>query len=317
MAIFKKNKKPLPRTVRFYEDEPETFVQRMSKFPIFVLVAVVLVVLIVGGMFYINFSNNSLKMFVDASSNNFDCGSFDYKVTASIDGVECQNFDGTMEFDLDNQYFLSSYHAVYSDYEYDAVAYAKGVDAYTGNFYDGQWVVESYTDRALDFFDFYRDYRKGEFDAGAAVRFTGTNTMFNAEHLGNAVDNIAKELSNPSTLNNVLCQSIESGDDYTTITFAPKMDEVCDIIMTHIGSAYTSANAYSEFKTRMNDSKDNLRSVVAVVSYTIDADGYLTDVVIDYTTNGQNFVININMSNFTTAKAQVVDGFYEAAGIKK
>lgn len=316
MAIFRRNKKPLPRTVRFYEDEPETFVQRMSKFPIFVTVAIVLVAAIVISMFCINYSNNSLKMFLDASVENFDCGSFDYKVTTSIDGVECQDFEGAFEFDHNNQYFLSAYHAVYADYEYDAVAYANGADAYRGNYYDGEWIIENYTDRALDFFGFYRDYRKGELDAGAVVRFTGTTTKYSAVHLDKAVNEIAKELTKTSTLNNVLCQSIESTDEYTKVTFTPKMDELCNIIMEHIGSAYTSAIAYSDYKDRIIDSAENLKKAQAVISYTIDNDGYLTNVVIDYTVERKNFVIDINMSNFTTAKPQVHDGFYEAAGIE-
>lgn len=316
MAIFRRNKKPLPRTVRFYEDEPETFVQRMSKFPIFVTVAIVLVAAIVISMFSINYSNNSLKMFLDASVENFDCGSFDYKVTTSIDGVECQDFEGAFEFDHNNQYFLSAYHAVYADYEYDAVAYANGADAYRGNYYDDEWIIENYTDRALDFFGFYRDYRKGELDAGAVVRFTGTTTKYSAVHLDKAVKEIAKELTKTSTLDNVLCQSIESTDEYTKVTFTPKMDELCNIIMEHIGSAYTSAIAYSDYKDRIIDSAENLKKAQAVISYTIDNDGYLTNVVIDYTVEKKNFVIDINMSNFTTAKPQVHDGFYEAAGIE-
>lgn len=316
MAIFKRNKKPLPRTVRFYEEEQETFLQRMSKFPIFVTVAIVLVLMIVVGMFCINYQNNSLKMFVDASVNNFECGSFDYKVTASVDDVVCQDFDGAIEFDHNNQYFLSAYHAVYEDYEYDAVAYANGADAYRGNYYDGEWIVENYTDRALDFFGFYRDYRKGEFDAGAAVRFTGTTEKYNAVYLDKAVKSIAKELTKTSTLNDVLCQSVESTDEYTTIIFTPKMDELCNIIIEHIGSAYTSAIAYSDYKDRITDSAENLKKAQAVLSYTVDKDSYLTDIVIDYTVEGHNFVIDINMSNFSTAKAQVAEGFYEAAGIE-
>ena len=315
--MFGKNKKPLPRTVRYYEDEPQSFSSKVAKFPVFVVVALVLVAIIVSSMFLINFSNNAFKMFVSSSSQNFDCGSFDYKVTASINDVPYMDFVGSMEFDLDGQKIESAYHAVYEDYEYDAVVYGKGADAYRGNYYGGKWSVESYTDRALDFFDFYRDYRKGVFDAGAAVRFTETNTKFNAEQLRISVDSMLKEFQKNSTQNQVLHAQTTNDANGTTITFTPEMDKVLDIYLQYIGSAYTSANAYSEFKETIENSKENFTNTDVVLTYTISGDGYLTDITLEYAVNSDKYVIDVDMSNFKQTEAAISEDFFIAAGIDK
>lgn len=313
--MFGKSKKPLPRTVRYYEDEPQSFSSKIAKFPVFVVVALVLVAIIVCSMFFVNFSNNALKMFVKSSSQNFDCGSFDYNVTASINDAPYMDFVGSIEFDLDSQKIESAYHAVYEDYEYDAVVYGEGADAYRGNYYGGKWSVESYTDRALDFFDFYRDYRKGVFDAGAAVRFTGTNTKFNAEQLRLSVDSMLKEFQKTSTLSHVLHAQITDTPNGTTVTFTPEMDKVLDIYLQYIGSAYTSANAYSEFKETIENSKQNFSNTVVLFTYTISNDGYLTDITLEYTVNGDKYVIDIKMSNFKQTEVVISEDFFVAAGI--
>lgn len=310
-----KNKKPLPRTVRYYEEEPESFATKIAKFPIFVVIALVLVAIIVCTMFFINYNNNVLKMFVDASSQNFDCGGFEYSVTAGINEQTYMDFSGQIEFDLDGQKIQSVYHAAYEDYEYDAVVYGEGATAYRGNYYGGKWSVSSYTDRALDFFDFYRDYRKGDFDAGAMVRFTENNSKFNAEQLQISVEGMIKEFTKSSTLNNVLHAQTITDENGTTIKFTPEMDKVLDIYLEYIGSAYTSANAYSEFKSTIESSKQNFKDTVVVITYTISNEGYLTDITLDYTVNGDAYVIDISMSNFAQTEIEIDDGFFVAAGI--
>lgn len=315
--MFGKNKKPLIGSSGYYDEQPQSFKAKVVKFPVFVVVALVLVAIIICSMFFVNFSNNVFKMFSKSSSQNFDCGSFDYNVTASINDVQYMTFDGAMEFDLDGQKLESAYHAVYEGYEYDAVVYGKGADAYRGNYYGGKWSVESYTDRALDFFDFYRDYRKGVFDAGAAVRFTETNSKFNAEQLRLSVEGMLDQFQKTSTLNNVLHAQITDSANGTTVTFLPEMDKVLDIYLQYIGSAYTSANAYGEFKETIENSKQNFSNTDVVLTYTISGDGYLTDITLEYTVNSDKYVIDIEMSNFKQTEAVIAEDFFVAAGIDK
>lgn len=318
MALFDRFKKS-PSGADYYDDENEqvSFFERFSKFNVFVIVALVVVVLIIGITFAVNYDNNALQMFQKSSTKNFESGSFEYNVSASIDGVTYMDYTGQIEVDLNPQQFKSVYHAVYENYEYDAVAYAEGTQAYRGNYYGGKWSIEDYTDRALDFFDFYRDYRKGEFDAGAAVRFTQTNSTFNAEQFKISVDNIINELSKSSNMNDILHAETVNTETGTTVTFTPDMSLLTDVIVDNIGSAYTSANSYNEFKEAVENSRSNLDSAVLVLTYSIDNSGFLTEFCIDYTINGTTYDIVVKMSGFGQAQAQIPEGFYIAAGIEQ
>ncbi len=317
MAIFRKNKMPMLKSERYYEPEPETTWEKFSKFPIFVSAGLVIVVVVIALIFFFNSTSNALTAFVSASSKVFDSTSFKYEITASENDKTYMEFEGQMEFDLDNQKMESLYHAQYSDYDYDAVIYAKGADAYRGNYYDKKWIVNSYTDRALDFFDFYRDYRKGDFDAGAAVRFTGTNSKFNAQQLEDSVNQIIKELSTPNGFNEVLHQEvITSADGERSIIFNVELEKFFDIVNKYIGSAYASANEYSDFKEKIEANRENLQNAQTVISYTISKDGYLTDITINHTVNDDTYEIKVSLSDFAKAEVEIPKAFFKEADIK-
>ncbi|MBE6824231.1 MAG: hypothetical protein E7513_02675 [Ruminococcaceae bacterium] len=316
MFNFRSNRKTLSKSERYYEPVEEPFSSKIFKFPIFVTVGLILVVLIIGMIFYFNYSNNVFKKFIDASSNNFDSGGFEYHVSAGVNKDTFMDYTGELSFDLSKQSMTSIYHAIYEEYEYDAAVYSKGDYAYRGNYYGGKWSVDDYADRSLDFFDFYRDYRKGVFDAGAALRFTKNTDKFNAQQLQEAVDNITKELMKPSGAKNILHAQTHETANGTIITFTPDMDKVYDIIVDNIGSAYTSANAYAQFKETVNNSKANLDSVIATVSYTIDQKGYLTDISIDYTLKDEHYFFKAEMSNFLERELQLPQGFVSVIGLE-
>ncbi len=316
LSIFQKKKKPLLKSERYYEQEEENINKKYLKFPIFVTVGLIIVAVTVVAMFVINIDNNPLKMFNKASSKLFDCGSFSYEVSAGKNGETYMFYQGAMELDTDNQKLESSYHAVYDDYEYDATVYAKGVEAYRGNYFEGKWSIEDYSQKSLDFFDFYRDYRKGDFDAGAALRFTGTNDVFSAPNLEESFENISKELMSPSGLNKILCSEVRTENDVTVVTFNPNVKELFGVITRNIGSAYASAKAYTEFKDSVDYSTENLEKAQLTLSYTIDRNGYLTDMVFNYTIDNDNYVIEVHTSDFKNVEAEISQGFLTAAGIE-
>lgn len=306
MAKFFIDKKRLPNSAKYDEDPQQGFFDKIKKFHVLVIIALLLVVIIVGSIFYFNYSNNSLNKFVDASCKNFDSGSFAYHITAYLNDQECLDYDGAMEFDLDNQMFESVYHAKYQDYEYDAASYAYKADSYTGTFYGGKWNIEDYADNALDFFAFYRDYREHEFDSGAFLRFTDTNDVFSAVELDKAVDSITSELTKSSSLSNVLHEEVETLDDGSTVyTFKPDVKELFTIISDNIGPAYTSAKEYSQFKETVENSSKNMDNATAVLSYTIDNRGYLTSIAFDYTVNNDNYLITVSMSDFSQKDVEI------------
>ena len=232
MAMFFNKGKPNLKSERYYEDyEPQGFqLSRYVKFSAFVVVALVLVAAVIISMVAFNLKNNTLVMFNKASSKNFDCGSFSYQLNAKLNDELYMMYDGAIEFDLHDRKIESVYHAVYKDYEYDAVTYAQDSKAIRGNYYNGKWTTEDYSDRALDFFGFYNDYRRGKLDAGAAVRFTQTNDKFAARPLKTSIESIIKELSKPTNMNAVMHQKMVVADGDTTITFNPEIDKVFDIM---------------------------------------------------------------------------------------
>lgn len=318
MAMFFNKGKPNLKSERYYEDyEPQGFqLSRYVKFSAFVVVALVLVAAVIISMVAFNLKNNTLVMFNKASSKNFDCGSFSYQLNAKLNDELYMMYDGAIEFDLHDRKIESVYHAVYKDYEYDAVTYAQDSKAIRGNYYNGKWTTEDYSDRALDFFGFYNEYRRGKLDAGAAVRFTQTNDKFAARSLKTSIESIIKELSKPTNMNAVMHQKMVVADGDTTITFNPEMDKVFDIIIKHIGPAYTSANEFAIFKAAVENSMDNLQKTDCEIKYTINGKGYLSYLYISYTVDGDNYVVEINMGDFKEAETVVPESFFAATSIE-
>lgn len=307
--------RPKKDTYGYYDNfNQEDKSDKLLKFPVFVTAAVLLVLVVFAVIFFVNMSNNSFKTFAAASINNFESGSFEYHVTAGINDKTHMDYVGAIEFDLDTQMIESSYHATYEDYEYDSVTYAHGADAYSGSFYGGKWSVESYTNKALDFFSFYRSYKKGKFDAGSAVRFTGLNDTINAVQLENCVEYILKDLSGTYAQNNILCQSVENDDNGTTFTFTPKNDKVAEIILSNISPAFTSAKEFERFKNLIEGNSSNLANAQTVISFTINRDKYLTNIHLDHTVDSNCYQIDVEMSNFSNAQVDIPDSFMVATG---
>lgn len=310
------NRRKIDKGIDEYYGMEEVKAPKKLKFSMLVIVALVLVFVVIVSIFSINLNNNSFKKFHRASIKNFESSGFEYEVSAGINGENYMSYAGALEFDLRDQILESQYHAVYTDYEYDAVSYAHKSQAYRGNYYGGRWTVEEYTEKALDFFSFYRSYKRGEFDAGALVRFTETNDIFRAVQLRNSTMATIEELSKPTAINNILHQKIQSTENGTVYTFTPDMDEVMAIVTRNVASAYSSAKEYNEVKQRIDESMTNLENAQTTVSYTISLDKYLTDIEIVHIVNGDRYVIEIHMSNFGKTDVEVADGFLTAAGVE-
>ena len=316
MAMFFNRKRPLLKSERYYEDETDVkSIKDFVKFPVFVAVALLLVVVIVVSIFMVNYNNNTFVMFNKASVKNFDCGSFAYDVSATLNDKTVMSYDGAIKFDLNDRQIESVYHAVYEDYEFDAITYAEGASAVCGNYYGGKWTVDDYTDRALDFYGFYNDYRKGKFDASALIRFTQTNNMFSAGQLQTAVESIIDELTKPTNMRGIMHQQVSTVDNVTTVSYSPEMDKLFDVMISHIGPAFTSVNTFTQFKEDVENSKLNLQSTDVLLSYTIDSKGYLTDIFLSYTIDSDTFTVDVHMSDFKEAEVEIPESFYVAAGI--
>lgn len=299
-----------------YNQEQSNLKKRITKFSVFVVIGLLIVTIIIGSMFYFNYQNNSIYMFVDASAAAFESGSFDYKITARINSDIYMDYQGSMEFDLDNQEMTSVYHAQYDDYQYDTVIYAKDGVGYDGTYYGGKWTVDDYTSTSLDFFDFFRSYSKKSFNSPAFMRFTGNTRTFNAAQLKYSVEDIIEELSSIGNLNKILHQDISADDGKTVVTFDVELDKVYDIVIDNIAPAYSSANDFIQFKEHVQNNQENLKNTVCKIKYTINENDLLTDLQVDYTANSNHYTITCQLSNFANTKANVPDGFFAAANMQ-
>lgn len=297
-----------------FEQQVDDLKKKVIRFPVFVIAGLVLVAIVVGIIIWVNVSNNSLRVLVLSTAKSIESDGFDYHIEAKIDGVTRMEYDGQMEFDLKESSYISSYHADYVDYEYDNVVYASGHKSYRGNCYGGKWTIEDYSAKALDFIDWYKDFRHFRFDGSSALRFTELTGKFNARQFGNAGNGIIKELSKTKNLHKVLHQEIVSNDDGgMTVTYNPDMEKVVDIVMKDIAPAFTNANDYLNLKESIELNRENIRNSQMVVTYTTNKDGYLTNFTLDYTAGGTNYYINAELSNFSKAKVQVPQSFFTAA----
>ena len=299
-----------------YENERLNFKKRITKFSVFFVCAVLIVAIITGSMFFFNSKNNSIYMFVDSSAAVFESGSFDYKITALIDSDVCVDYEGSMEFDLDDQIMKSVYHAKYDGYEYDCVIDAEDGVGYDGIYYSGKWTVNDYTATSLDFFDFFRSYSKKSFNSPAYMRFTGDTKTFNAAEFKYAVEDIIEELSSIKNLNSVLHQDVSLQNDSTVVNFDVELDKLFNIILDRIAPAYSSANDYIQFKELIKNNQENLKNSDCKIQYVLNKDDILTNLQVDYTTNGKHYTIICEFSNFSNAQVNVPDGFYAAAQLQ-
>ncbi len=300
-----------------YGEENENAQPKWLRFSVFVTIALVAVLVIVLLIVIFNLNNGVMRKFSDSSVRNFESGGFDYHVSASINDKTYLDYVGQLEFDIDTQHLETVYHADYNTYEYDSVTYAHGADAFTGSFYGGKWTVEDYTDKALDFFSFYRSYSKGKFDAGAAVRFTGINDKFNAVQLQYSVENIFKELSSTKAVNDILRSETVQTEDGTVVTFTPKSDELLQIVSRNLSSAFTSAKEYEKFEKLLEDNSKSLSKDQTVVSFTISKEKYLTEIHMEHTVDKKCYKIDILMSNFGNAQVEIPKSFITATGTQQ
>ena len=306
-------RKFIPLTDEDFDNEKAKMQKKITKFSVFVIVALLVVTIIIGSIFYFNYKNNSLRMFVKAASNSFDSGGFAYQVTTSINGETYMEYDGQMKFDHSRQQIISVYDAKYQDYEYKAIVASRDDFAIKGNFYGGKWTVENYTTTALDFFDFYGDFREYKFNAAAATRFLGNTETFNEEQLEQSFNDIVKKLSNPVSINNILHQNIEEKDNTKIVTFKPQMDKVMNIIVDNIAPAYSSAKDYTRFKEMVNEKQQNFKNVNATFMYKINENDCLTDILLNYSVNGDTYTIKVKLDKFGQATPVVPDDFWAAA----
>lgn len=315
--FFNKNKKPLPKTVRYYEDEEPRFsLKEYIKTHIFtctIIGAVCLLIVVLLIVISIRSGKNPLSDMKTAMDKNIDSGSFAFTLTADFDGERYMTYNGNLNINAGRQELSLYYDAEYKDYIYSNVAYAKSGNAYTGNYYSGQWTVSDAYDDAVDLFEFIRTSRKSGEWAAPLLRLLNMSSTFSSDAFQSSFDKVYRNLL--SQIETGVNYSEKVDGDKTVRTFTPSMNDVFDILDENLGPAFSRATDYNVFKEKVSINAENLRSSTCIISYSLDKNDYLTDFSLSVATNGKSYDIAVSMSDFSKTEVTIPEGFFAAANI--
>lgn len=272
---------------------------------IFLAVGALVVAIVVLVAVLYQKSANPWSKLIKAASKDLD-GSFSFSADVSIDDDRIMSYNGSVDIDRGRQIVNAVYDADYTDYSYSAAV----MDYASGTLYDGVWRVEDCEDKVHDFFDFDTDYRKGSFDAGAFLRFTGLNTTFYSAELQNFVDSLRDKLSSESNLAHI---TTESSPDGTTYIYKISLKELFDLVLNDGAPVFNRSADYDYFKALYKANYDNIDRSYCTIEYKINAKGYLTDIAVMVKTGDHSYTISLALSDFGTAKVIFPKEFTDAA----
>ncbi len=315
--FFNQNRKPLPKTVRYYEDEePKFSLKEFIKAHIFtctIIGAVCLLIVVLLIVISIRSGKNPLSDIKTAMDKNIDSGSFSFTFTADIDGECCMSYNGSLNINQNRQEISIYYDAEYKDYVYSNVTYSKAGNAYSGNYYSGQWTVEDAYDDVVDLFEFIRTSRKNGEWAAPLLRLLNMSSTFSSDAFQSSFDKVYRSLLGQIQTGVNYEEKVES--DKTVRTFTPSMNDVFDTLSENFGPAFSRATDYNAFKEKVDINAEGLRSSNCILSYSLDKNNYLTDLSLSVKTTSKTYDIVLTMSDFSKAAVTIPDGFFAAANI--
>lgn len=315
--FFNKNKKPLPKTVRYYEDEePKFSLKEFIKAHIFtctIIGAVCLLIVVLLIVISIRSGKNPLSDIKTALDKNIDSGSFSFTLTADVDGERYMSYNGKLKINQSRQELSLYYDAEYKDYSYSNVTYSKSGSAYSGNYYSGQWTVSESYDKVVDVFEFIRTSKKNGEWAAPLLRLLNMSSTFSSDVFQSSFDKIYRSIL--GQINAGVNYSETTQDGKTVRTFTPSMNDMFDTFSENLGPAFSRATDYNAFKEKIETNAGNLRSSNCTFIYSLDKNGHLTDVILSIQTNSKSYDFALTMSDFSKTEVEIPEGFFAAANI--
>lgn len=275
---------------------------------IFAAVGVLLVALIFLGVRIYHQHSNPLSRFMAAAAKDFS-GSFAFEMKVSEGDTAVMQYTGTVDVDRENHAVNALYDAQYADYGYTSATFSDGKTSMSGSFYEDKWRVRDCTAKVQDFFDFDTDFRNGEFDAGAFLRFTGLTSDYSSAELGRFFDTLRERLSSSSTVAVITTTQTEEGTDYS---YGVSMEELLRMISDDGAPVFYRSGDYDAFNERFEDNIRKIRSSICSFRYTIDNSGYLSAASLTVTVDGEEYSFTCALSDFGSAEVKLPDGFTEA-----
>ena len=278
---------------------------------IFIAIGVIAVALVFVVIHFYNQSANPINRLVSASGKDFGVP-FDFSVTVSKDDEAVMSYSGSVDINNRKHSARIAYDADYNDYSYKGIVFADKDIAVKGYYYNDKWTVRDCSEQIANFFDFDTDYRRGEFDAGSFLRFTGLTSRYSAKQLSEFVPKFKDRLASDSEFASI---SIEKSGSDTGYVYDFDPAAFFEMIKSDGASLFSSADDYNDFIERLDLSAGNLRSSDCEMSFTIDPRGYLTDFSFSISMPEHSYSISCKMSSFNMAVTKIPADFLETATI--
>ena len=313
MALFSR-RRPVSVEIRNYEDDFERPSWVKEHVPaVIVGTAVIIIAAVIGVIFFMMQKNSPINKFVSASSKTTDA-SFSFRMEAKYNNNSVMRYEGDVSADDKQQRVEIIYDADMGGYEYTNVIYTKDGLSYSGNYYNGQWTVSDCSTQIRDFFDFYTDYKRGDFDAGSLLRFLNLTSEYSSLELENFWDTLNRKLSTNNAVSNL---TVSDNANSSTYTYHPDLEELFDLIIENGGPVFFNASAYNNFTETVENSRDIIKNSDLMMGFTIDAQGYLTNIQFQLETAGDRYEVSCAFENIGGADREIPDDFFTAAGIDR
>lgn len=275
-------------------------------------VAGVIVVVLIALLIYMLFlKSNPMSRFTNSLSKNFN-SSFQFDIQVTEDDEQMMRYTGAIDVNRNKHTALAAYEADYDRYQYSGAVYADKNTAKKGSYYEKKWLIRDCMDNAQDFFDFDRDFRSGNFDGGAFLRFTGLTSDFSTRELNAFMNTLLKRLSTDSAIATI---TSEKTDDEERFHYDISMQALFEMVRDDGASVFYRASDYDKFCEEFAANKDVIANAKCTVDFTVNGAGNMTLLEAKIAANGTQYGMTCRMSDFGDAQVELPQGFYKAAEI--
>lgn len=270
--------------------------------------AILLIIAVFFGIRAYQNANHPIAKFMAASSKDFN-SSFRFDVEAIENGNTVMHYQGAYVADPSKQNLKALYDADYGSYSYMGAVYSEGETRVSGNLYNGKWRVRDCSEKVLNFFDFNTDYRASHFDGASFLRFTGLTSRYSADELNSFMKLFKSRMNGKSELAEA---EVASSSDSKVYTFDIDLQEFFDLVRDKGASIFFSAIDYDAFCSLYEMNEDAIRRADCTFSYSINNAGWITEMRLSLTVNGEEYAIKCTMDDFGETEVNLPSAFMEA-----
>lgn len=306
----KDNRRPyddLPEEAYASEGLIRSFIKR-NRGLLSILAGVLVVALVFFSINWYNGRNNPISRMVASCAKDLG-GSFRFEVHTAKNGEDVMAYEGVFSADTGAHTVTVCYDASYPDYAYTAVIDTDEGVCTKGVYYQGKWMTEDVTQKLQDYYDFYADYRGGAFDSASFLRFTGLTSDYSPGPLDAFVKTLCSKIVSDKKFATVTTAKSEAGTTYT-IDISPQA--FFELIRDEGASIFFRSSDYDNFCMQYELGQDQIEDASCTLTFTVDSDGYLSELSFLNVIGGERYEVRCSMSEFGTAEAKIPDGFYAA-----